>query len=83
MRHFLRLSNLVINTSKIVKIKTFPNQYHIYLNETNFSGHFYIFFGNIASHDNCISIYKDNNIEDFNIVSKWISNIDFKKNSIA
>ena len=80
MRQFIKLSNVVINTSKIIKIKTFPNQYYIHMSETNFNGHFYMFFGQITSLDNYICIRKDDNTEDFNIISKWISNIDFKRN---
>jgi hypothetical protein len=77
MRQFIKLSNQIINTSKIIKIKFFPNQYNIHMSTTDIGGYFYICVGNFSSYESYINIFKDDNIEDFNIISKWISNIDF------
>jgi len=77
---FIRLSNVIINTLNIIKIKTYPNAYHIYMTNTNkITGTFWqsLGVGELTSSEDFIEIKinKDNK-KDFEIISKWIKQID-------
>lgn len=77
MSRFLKLTNTVINTSKIVKIDRMDNTYYInmgsFLSASYFS--FVYNFGSLKNDEWNIVIHKQNDPEDFDAVSKWIDNL--------
>ena len=74
---FIRLSNMIINKSKIIKIKTYPDSYYIYLSTNKMTGLFWLCFGEMSTREDYIKICKENDKKDFDIISKWISHIEF------
>ncbi len=80
MSRFIRLSNMIINTHKIINICVTPSKYTIELVGTNISGISFMFgsvgFGSIDSHSNSISVFKEKVPDDYNIITKWIDTID-------
>jgi hypothetical protein len=77
MSRFLKLTNTVINTSKIIKIDRLENSYYINMGSiVNASFFSFIYnFGNINSTEWNIIIHKEHEPDDFNAVSKWIDQL--------
>ncbi len=76
MNKFIKLSNTIINTSKITKVISYPNNYSIHMVNNNCNGIFFYLFGTIDSRPNTIEIYKDTTPKDYEIVKKWIDSIE-------
>ena len=70
---FLKLSNLVINTSKISSIQMYSNMYYINVHHTSFSGFAFGVFGQISSYGNYFEIHKQSDNDDYQIVTEWIA----------
>lgn len=75
MTRFIRLSNIIINTSKIVQIHTSPQRYTIYMCNNHVSGYVIGPVGMINTQDNTIQIWKDKNETDYKIITDWIKYI--------
>ena len=77
MNRFIRLTNVVINTSKIVKIENIDRintkHYNLYLSNHHISGQIFLYFGSINSQHDIISISKADNPLDYQIVEEWIN----------
>ena len=67
MKKFIKLTNLVINTSKIIKIDILENKYCVHISS-------WIFYGNsfLDTNNNVINICKNKNLTDYQIINKWI-----------
>ncbi len=72
IKNFIKLSKIVINPSKIIKIEMHSDAYLIYMSNTYIKGMYIGFMGSINSHDDYIQILKDKSPEDFDIITKWI-----------
>ena len=73
MSRFIRLTNMVINTSKLVKIEKYDNKYSMYFCNNNISGYFIVSIGNLFTSDNTIVICKEKSPVDYKIVEDWIN----------
>ena len=73
---FLKLSSVVINTSKISSIQIHNDKYYINVINHTFGGSFIGFFGTISSTKDQFQICKQRDIEDYQTITKWINNID-------
>ncbi len=72
MSHFIKLSNVIINTKFMSAILIEPKLYTIYIVNNNISGFMLASFGIISSNDTKIQICKEKNLDDYNIISNWI-----------
>lgn len=70
---FIKLSTLVINTSKIRCIYMNNNKYYINVLYPNISGLFIAGSGGINSDVNNIEICKHKHEDDYNIITNWIT----------
>ena len=75
MTRFIRLTNIIINTSKIIDIHIKPEKYILYLSNNYIDGYFIFGFGHITTIDNKLEICKKNNSHDYNCLSQWIDQI--------
>jgi len=78
MSRFLKLTNTIINTSKIIKIDRTENSYYINMGPIMEASYFsFIYnFGSLKNNEWNIIIHKSHEPDDFNAVSKWIDNLD-------
>ena len=75
MSRFIKLTNLVVNTSKIIKIKTLPDIHYMYLSNTRFDGFMYFGTGGIDTRDDVVEVCKNKHPIDYHLVSEWIAKI--------
>jgi hypothetical protein len=76
MNKFIRLSNIIINTSHIKNIIIENNSYSININNIGFSGYFIFQYGSIDSENKNLFISKEKSLEDYNTISKWIKSLE-------
>lgn len=79
MSRFIKLSNTIINVSNISKIKSYTKpsaQHHIEFINDNFNGFTIFGWGIWRSNPESIIIFKDNEPEDYKIISEWIDKIE-------
>ena len=69
MTNFIKLSSIVINKNFIKNVILSPGKYSIYFNN-------FVSSGFIESTNDKIHIYKELSPKDYQIISKWIENID-------
>jgi hypothetical protein len=72
MSKFLKLSALIINTSKIICVEIKPSKYILKISELNLSGSIFVGSGWIGSKPLTITICEKNNYQDFQTIKKWI-----------
>jgi hypothetical protein len=58
MTRFIKLKNLVINTTKITKIQTYENKYYLYMSGNNLKGWLIYGSGMISTDNDIIEICK-------------------------
>jgi hypothetical protein len=75
MTRFIRLTNLIVNTSKIVTVDILPTKYVIHMNNQHFHGWILFSSGNIVSTPNTVEICENEKPNDYEIVKKWIDSI--------
>lgn len=75
MRRFIKLTNKIINISSIQKIECHENQYSLLMNNNHITGVFIMSSGFINSNSDYIVIYKDKNPMDYEIITKFIDDI--------
>jgi hypothetical protein len=75
---FLKLSNIIINTSKIVRITKEPDVYRFrFVNSgQELSGAYFFTVGWIDSSDRYFEVYRHKEPDDFEIVKKWIETLE-------
>jgi hypothetical protein len=73
---FIKLSNSIINSSSICSIRMYNNKYYINLIQSSISGTNFIFAGTglgmIDGNENKFEICKENNKDDYIIMTNWI-----------
>lgn len=82
MVRFLRLSQLIVNTSKIATIDILPTKYTIFMSNHHLDGWMFCGSGDVKSSNNKIEICKINNTFDYRIVEKWITSTEKKNGTI-
>ena len=75
MMKFIKLSNLIINTSKISTVRMIDNRYIIKIACSNTSGFIVAGSGWIHSIDTVIHVCQKKDPEDYNIVTKWVMDV--------
>jgi hypothetical protein len=80
MSRFLKLSDFIINTKNINYIQSKPNQYIINMASNNINGSMIFGFGTINSSQYAITVINDNINNDYDIVTKWINDIEQNNN---
>ncbi len=70
---FIKLSNTIINSSKITSVRMFNNKYYINVLHTSVNGLYFGFFGNIGSSENRFEVCKEKDKDDYTIMTNWIS----------
>jgi hypothetical protein len=76
MNKFIRLSNIIINSSHIKNIIIENNSYSININNINLFGYFIFQYGSIDSENKNLFISKEKSPEDYNTISKWIKSLE-------
>ncbi len=71
---FLKLKDIVINTSHIKYIKIQPNTYVINLGHYNYGG-FFMGTGPINCNPNNITVCNTQDPEEYNIVNQWLATL--------
>lgn len=73
MTRFLKLTNIIINTNKIVGITILPTKYTITIASQNFYG--WIIFGGgfVESNEIIVKLCEDKDPIDYQIVKEWIN----------
>jgi hypothetical protein len=71
---FIRFSNYVINPAWIQSIEILPSSYKIRMSDTKTSGWLFFSAGLVDSYNKPLLIYKDKEPDDYELMSKWISN---------
>ena len=69
---FLKLSSLVINTSKITFVKVLEKKYQINMVSSTLEGAFLVGIGRIDSSTTMIEVCKEKHTGDFDTVTRWI-----------
>lgn len=72
---FIKLSSQVINTSHIVKITKTPQSYHIHMSTFEINGVTLFGSGAIDTRRIVLDVCKDQDKNDYNIITKFIENI--------
>lgn len=73
MKRFLKLTNIIINTNKIVSITISPSKYTICIDNHYFNGWFLFGGGCIGSSQSIVTIYNIDEPTDYQIVKSWIN----------
>jgi hypothetical protein len=74
---FIKLSNLIINTSKISTIKISDTQYLIKMDKINLDGSFFFGSGFLSNNYNEIKVCKNKDKKDYDIIKDYINTIDY------
>ena len=75
MNKFLKLSNLIINTSKIIYIDILPSKYMLRLSCQKINGDYFLGQGRIDTMHKDIIVCSNDDPQDYEIVKKWIEQI--------
>jgi hypothetical protein len=70
---FIKLSNTIINSSKITSVRIFNNKYYINVLHTSINGVHFGVFGNISSSGNMFEVCKEKDKDDYTIITNWIN----------
>lgn len=76
MSRFLKLTDILINTTDIHKIFIQPNKYYISIASKSFNGMNFFGFGFINSECSQITICKTEKPKDYETVTNWINKIE-------
>lgn len=76
MSSFIKLSSSIINKLHIVEIYKTDSAYRIYMSNVNISGFWCAVFGSISTEYNRIDVCETKNKKDYDIITKFIENID-------
>ena len=75
MTRFLKLTNIIINTKKIIGINISPTKYTISIANHSFNGWMIFGGGYVESIENNIEIYQYKDPLDYRIVKDWIEQL--------
>ncbi len=76
MSRFLKLSNFVVNTSKIMYVEIKSAEYILTVSNPNLSGTFLMGSGNFYSDMTTFFVSEKHNPQDFQKVKKWIEEME-------
>lgn len=80
---FIKLSNMIINASKIVSIEKSPDKYKIIMGHQELSGLLLVGSGFISSQLCEYDIFKKENCKDYEIIEKIIDAYDVTKKPLT
>ena len=75
MRHFIHLTNTVINKWHIIKVIKKPNKYCIHLNHLQIEGFAILGSGGVECQMNVIEICETRDPTDYKKITEWITKI--------
>lgn len=75
MAKFIKLTNMIINTTKIITIDILPTKYNINMSTQHFDVIFIFGSGGMQTITNNIEICKNKHPNDYQIVERWIKQI--------
>jgi hypothetical protein len=78
MSKFIKLSKLIINTSKIVKIDIHQTKYIVHMSHYTFDNLIILGFGSIESYHDKIEICEKKCPNDYKIMEQWTNQINYK-----
>lgn len=76
MSSFLKLTSSIINTKYITKITISESEYFINMFRDDMSGFLFGGSGFVSSTSHSITVCQKKNLNDYNIVKKWIDKLD-------
>ena len=79
MYPFVKLTSMMLNTSKINKIIMDNHKYYIHMNNNNTSGFMLFLSGFTISNTNIIEICKYTNYADYILMTDWMERINNKQ----
>jgi len=79
MTRFIKLTNIIINTSSIIKINILPTKYTMFMSNNYLEGFIFLGSGSIESNSNTIDVCKNKDPTDYQIVKEWINKINSTK----
>ena len=72
MTKFLKLSNMIINTAKIVTIDILPTKYTICMSNQKIDGWLLFTSGSVESRNSMIEVCENKHPIDYQLVKEWI-----------
>ena len=75
MNRFLKLSTMVLNTHKIIKIEKYGSKYQVHLDPISLDGLMLVGSGWIKTENNIITICQKKNDLDYKIMENWVNGI--------
>lgn len=81
MKYFIKLTSRVINKLHIVDIQKIDNTYYINMNNNHIRGSMLFSFGAVSSTNDSIIIFEKTNKKDYDIITKFIEDIDTNTNT--
>jgi hypothetical protein len=79
MHSFIKLTSMMLNTSKINKITIDNHKYYVYMNNNNTSAFMFFLSGFTISNTDIIEICKYTNYADYTIMTDWMERINNKQ----
>ena len=76
MTRFLKLTNMIINTAKIVTIDVLPTKYTIRMSDQKMDGWLLFTSGSVESKNTEINVCKTEHPIDYQVVKEWVRNIE-------
>ena len=68
MKHFIKLTSLILNKSHIIAIIIQPNKYSIHMSNNRLYGELVLANGSVSTEQNIIEICEQNNNRDYHIM---------------
>ena len=75
MAKFIKLTNLIINTKKIITIDILPTKYNIIMSTQHFYGALILGSGEMQTISNKLEICKNKHPTDYQTIEIWIKQI--------
>ena len=75
MYRFIKLTSVIINSSKITKIVNTNNKYYIHMSDKGIDGFLFLTSGSVSSENHIIEVCEKNHKSDYTAVAEWIKNI--------
>ena len=72
MTRFLKLTNIIINTAKIVTIDVLPTKYTIRMSDQKIDGWLLFTSGSVESINTKIEVCENKHPDDYQLIKEWI-----------
>lgn len=73
--NFIKLSKIIINTSKISTVELLENKYLITISKNDVSGFMLAGSGLVTSLEKKITICQKNEPNDYEVINKWVTDL--------